>query len=90
MMRSEAAMLSAQAESIAALAQQIQARVEGIEFEGPAATRFQGAMADQSRLAAQLAGDLQELSSYVLNAAARVEAQLTEFRQQELQAENQS
>lgn len=90
MMRSEAAMLSAQAEAIATLAQQLQARVEGIEFEGPAATRFQGAMADQGRQAAQLAGELQDLSNYVLNAAARVEEQLAELRQQQLQAENQS
>jgi uncharacterized protein YukE len=97
MMRAEAAMLSAQAQSIAALAQQLQAQVEGIEFEGPAATRFRGAMADQSRRAAQLAGELQDLSNYVLRAAARVEAQLAEIqreqelqREQQLQAENQS
>jgi hypothetical protein len=83
-------MLSAQAESIAALAQQLQARVEGMEFEGPAATRFRGAMADQSRRASQLAGELQDLSNYVLRAAARVEAQLAELRQEELQREQET
>jgi uncharacterized protein YukE len=83
MMRAEAAMLSSQAESIAALAQQLQARVEGMEFEGPAATQFRGAMADQSRRAAQVAGELQDLSNYVLRAAARVEAQLAELRREE-------
>ena len=83
-------MLSAQAESIAALAQQLQAQVEGMEFEGPAATRFRGAMADQSRRASQLAGELQDLSNYVLRAAARVEAQLAELRQEELQREQEN
>jgi hypothetical protein len=82
-MRAEAAMLRSQAEALASLAQQVQARVESIEFEGPAATRFRGAMADQSRRAAQLAGELQDLANYVLRAAARVDAQLAELRRQE-------
>jgi uncharacterized protein YukE len=94
MMRAEAAMLRSQAEALAALAQQVQARVESIEFEGPAAIRFRGAMADQSRRAAQLAGELQDLANYVLRAAVRVEAQLVELRREEelrreqLEAEN--
>jgi uncharacterized protein YukE len=79
-MRAEAAMLRSQAEALASLAQQVQARVETIEFEGPAATRFRGAMANQSRRAAQLAGELQDLANYVLRAAARVEAQIAELR----------
>ena len=40
-------------------------------------------MADQSRRAAQLAGELQDLANYVLRAAARVDAQLAELRRQE-------
>ena len=82
-MRAEAAMLRSQAEALASLAQQVQARVESIEFEGPAATRFRGAMADQGRRAAQLAGELQDLANYVLRAAARVDAQIAELRRQE-------
>ena len=83
-------MLRAQAEAIASLAQQVQARIDGLEFEGPAATRFRGSMADQSRRAAQLAGELQDLANYVLRAAARVEAQLVELRRQELQQEREA
>ena len=82
-MRAEAALLRSQAEALASLAQQLQARVEGVEFEGPAATRFRGSVADQSRRAAQLAGELQDLANYVLRAAARVDAQLAELRRQE-------
>jgi hypothetical protein len=82
-MRAEAAMLRSQAEALASLAQQLQARVESVEYEGPAATRFRGAMADQGRRAMQLAGELQDLANYVLRAAARVDAQIAEFRRQE-------
>jgi uncharacterized protein YukE len=82
-MRAEAAMLRTQAEALASLAQQVQARIDGLEFEGPAATRFRGSMADQSRRSAQLAGELQDLANYVLRTAARVEAQLAELRRQE-------
>lgn len=76
-------MLRSQAEALASLAQQVQARIASIEFEGPAATRFRGAMADQGRRAAQVAGELQDLANYVLRAAARVDAQLAELRRQE-------
>src|SRR5688500_8943959 len=82
-MRAEASALRAQAEALASLAQQLQGRVESIEYEGPAATRFRGAMADHSRRANQLAAELQELSNYILRAAARVEAQILELRRQE-------
>ena len=83
MMRSEAYALRTQAEGLATLAYQLQARVESMEFEGPAASRLRAAIADQSRTATQLAGELQDLANYVLRAASRVDAQIAELRREQ-------
>ena len=82
-MRSEAASLLAQADGLAELSLQLQARVEGMEFEGPAATRFREVVADQSRQATQASAELRDLAAYVFRAADRVEAQIAELRRQE-------
>jgi uncharacterized protein YukE len=83
MMRSEAYALRNQAEALASLAQQLQGRVEGLTFEGPAADRFRAAMTDRYHEALRLAGELQGLSDYVFGAAARVEAQIAELQREE-------
>ena len=82
-MRSEAYGLRAQAEALASLAQQLQARIEGLTFEGPAADRFRAAMIERYHEALRLAGELQDLADYVFRAAARVEAQIAELQRQE-------
>jgi uncharacterized protein YukE len=82
-MRSEAYALRAQAEALASLAQQLQGRIEGMTFEGPAADRFRASMAERYRHAVQLAGELQDLADYVFRAAARVEAQIAELQREE-------
>ena len=82
-MRSEAYALRAQAEALASLAQQLQGRIEGLTFEGPAADRFRAAMVERYQEALRLAGELQDLSDYVFRAAANVEAQIAELRRQE-------
>jgi uncharacterized protein YukE len=83
MMRSEAYALRNQAEALASLAQQLQGRVEAMTFEGPAADRFRAAMTERYQDSLRLANELQDLSDYVFRAAARVEAQIEEFRRQE-------
>jgi uncharacterized protein YukE len=83
MMRSEAYALRSQAEALASLAQQLQGRIESLTFEGPAADRFRSAMTERYQEALRLAGELQDLSQYVLSAAARVEGQIAELRRQE-------
>ena len=83
MMRSEAYALRSQAEALASLAQQLQGRVESVEFEGPAADRFRSAMSDRYQEVVSLAAELQELANYVLRAAARVEEQIAELRREE-------
>ena len=82
-MRSEAYGLRAQAEALASLAQQLQARIEGLTFEGPAVDRFRAAMIERYHEALRLAGELQDLADYVFRAAARVEAQIAELQRQE-------
>jgi uncharacterized protein YukE len=82
-MRSEAYGLRAQAEALASLAQQLQARIEGMTFEGPAADRFRASMAERYQQVIQLAGELQDLADYVFRAAARVEAQIAELQREE-------
>ena len=80
-MRSEASSLRSQAEALVSLSRQLRGRVDGIEFEGHAATRFRQAVADETRQVDQAAAELGDLADYILRAAVRVEAEIAERRQ---------
>jgi uncharacterized protein YukE len=82
-MRSEAAALRSEADSLISLSRQIQARVDGMVFEGPAATRFREALAGEGRKVDLAAVELGDLADYVVRAAVRVEAELEEERRRE-------
>lgn len=69
-MRAFAAVLRSRADIVAAAAQQLRARAEATEFEGPAAGRFRQGMDERTRLAENLAIELQELGNYLLRTAA--------------------
>jgi hypothetical protein len=82
-MRTEAAALRSQADALVTLSRRVQAHVDGMEFEGPAATRFRDALGEEARQVDHAASDLSDLADYVLRAAARVEAELEELHRQE-------
>ena len=82
-MRAEAAALRSQADALVSLVRRVDAHVEGMEFEGPAAARFREAVGSEGRQVEQAAGQLSDLADHVLRAAARVEEELQELRRRE-------
>jgi uncharacterized protein YukE len=82
-MRSEAYSLQAKAEALTSLAQRLAAHAEALEFEGPAARRYRGAMVDRQHRVLGLAQELLELSASFLQAAGAAEEQLAELERQE-------
>jgi hypothetical protein len=75
-MRARAVVLRSKAELLAAAAQQLRARTEATEFEGPTAVRFREAMYERTRLLDGLAVELYELADSLLRTAAWSEEQL--------------
>ena len=75
-MRSEAAAARLKAEQISALAGQLLTRAESIDFEGPAADTFRGAMLDGKRHADNAATELSDVAALLLSAAAYAEEEL--------------
>lgn len=57
--RAQAANLRAAAERVGELSRRLDQRVEGLDYEGPAATRFRTAMTERSQRARSLARDLE-------------------------------
>lgn len=82
-MRSQAATLRVRAETVALLASGLDGRVQGIEYEGPAADRFRTAMADRRQRGEQAVAELQDMADYLLRLAAWAEAEIAEMRRQE-------
>jgi uncharacterized protein YukE len=74
-MRTRAAAMRQSAESLRALGQRIDRRVEGLRFEGPAAMRFRAAAAERSQRAMGAAHRLDELAERVQSEAVRAEQQ---------------
>ena len=64
--QAEAARLRAAAESVAQLQQRLDARVDALPFQGPAALRFRTAMAERSQRARRLAAELQDMADRTL------------------------
>lgn len=66
--QAQAARLRTAAESVAHLQQRLDARVDALPFEGPAALRFRTAMSERSQRARRLAAELQDMADRTVHA----------------------
>jgi len=67
--RRQAALLRSASETIETLVQRLDQRVEGMEFEGPAALRFRAVMEERTQRGRSAARELDELATTLLAAA---------------------
>ena len=79
-MRAEAKRLRSRAARLGGLASEVDARVRGTEFEGPAANAFRGAMGQKRQRVDRVATDLNRLAGRLDATAARVDAEIRRRR----------
>ncbi len=75
-MREFARLVSKGAENVGYLAERLQASVQAIEYEGPAATRFRAAMKRRKHAADRVEEELRDLSHFLLREAGQLEDQI--------------
>lgn len=81
-MRELARALRFRAETVATLGEQVQRRVDGLAYEGPAASRLRFDTERRRREAQRVAGELNEMAAAIVRSAAHVEEQTLALRRQ--------
>ena len=79
-MRSLAAHLRNEAESLSSRAAWLDRRAGRLKFEGPAADEFSQTMLRTRRVTERAAGDLRDIANRILSAAAKVETDLSDWQ----------